>query len=58
MLNALQKKGYQRGKVSQRFDEALDISFGKKEIFLQQPTRFYFPGYPNGRFMSAVSFLG
>ncbi|MGY0636350.1 MAG: aspartyl/asparaginyl beta-hydroxylase domain-containing protein [Paraglaciecola chathamensis] len=56
LLNALQKKGYQRGKVSQRFDEALDISFGKKEIFLQQPTRFYFPGLPQRAFYERSEF--
>jgi tetratricopeptide (TPR) repeat protein len=56
LLNALHKKGYQRGKVSQRFDEALDISFGKKDIFLQQPTRFYFPGLPQRAFYERSEF--
>ena len=56
LLDALQKKGYQRGKISRRFDEALDISFGKKEIFLQQPTRFYFPGLPQRAFFERDEF--
>ncbi|GAC34741.1 aspartyl/asparaginyl beta-hydroxylase domain-containing protein [Paraglaciecola polaris] len=56
LLSALTKKGYERGKVSQRFDQALDISFGTKEIFLQQPTRFYFPGLPQRAFFERNEF--
>ena len=56
LLSALIKKGYERGKISKRFDEALDISFGKKEIYLQQPTRFYFPGLPQRAFFERSEF--
>ena len=44
----LQRHLAQRGidHVPARFAEALAIASGKQEIYLQQPTSFYFPGLP------------
>lgn len=55
LLQALKDKGYERG-VSARFDESLDISFGKSPIYLQEPTRFYFPGLPQRTFYEREEF--
>ena len=36
--------------------QALDIAFGKQEIFYQQPTRFYYPGLPQIQFYERSAF--
>jgi hypothetical protein len=36
--------------------EALDVMLGRKEIYLQQPTSFYFPGLPQRRFYEREEF--
>ncbi|OYW22159.1 aspartyl/asparaginyl beta-hydroxylase domain-containing protein [Sphingomonas sp.] len=40
----------------QRFRTALDIMFGDKQIYLQQPTIFYFPGLPQIQFYEREQF--
>ena len=35
---------------SARFAQALDILLGRREIYVQQPTKFYFPGMPQIQF--------
>lgn len=42
--------------VSNRFRTALDIMFGDKQIYLQQPTVFYFPGLPQIQFYEREAF--
>lgn len=39
-----------------RFDEAIDILFGRKAIQLQQPSAFYFPGLPQKPFYERGEF--
>jgi Aspartyl/Asparaginyl beta-hydroxylase len=39
-----------------RFDEAIDILFGRREIFHQQPSAFYFPGLPQRQFYDREEF--
>ncbi|MEA3049619.1 MAG: hypothetical protein QOG84_1455 [Sphingomonadales bacterium] len=39
-----------------RFDEAIDILFGRREIFHQQPSAFYFPGLPQRQFYEREEF--
>jgi aspartate beta-hydroxylase len=39
-----------------RFDEALDILFGRREIFHQQPSAFYFPGLPQRQYYEREAF--
>jgi aspartyl/asparaginyl beta-hydroxylase (cupin superfamily) len=46
LLQRLQSGGYRPSQSHPRFDQALDIAFGKIDIYYQQPTRFYYPGLP------------
>lgn len=39
-----------------RFGEAIDILFGRREIFHQQPSAFYFPGLPQRQFYEREEF--
>lgn len=39
-----------------RFEEALDILLGRRQIFVQQPTKFYFPGLPQIQFYNTQLF--
>ena len=39
-----------------RIDEALDLLFGKRQIYFQRPTRFYFPGLPQIQFYDRRDF--
>lgn len=56
-LNAqLAGKGIAPGAVSPRVDMALDLLLGRKQVFLQQPTSFYFPGLPQRQFYEAAEF--
>jgi aspartyl/asparaginyl beta-hydroxylase (cupin superfamily) len=41
---------------SARFQAALDILAGKKQIYLQQPNSFYFPGLPQIQFYEREAF--
>ena len=43
-------------KRSQRFDQSVDILLGKKQIFVQQPTKYYFPGLPQIQFYDSQDF--
>lgn len=40
------ERGVVAGASARRFDESLDILFGKKPIYVQQPRYYYFPGLP------------
>lgn len=42
--------------VSPAIVEALDLLTGKRQLFLQQPTVFYFPGLPQRRFFDPDDF--
>lgn len=56
-LNAqLVGKGIAPGAVSPRVDMALDLLLGRRQVFLQQPTSFYFPGLPQRQFYEAAEF--
>jgi len=56
LLAALEEKGYRRGSAPSRFEQALDIAFGKKEIYYQRPTRFYYPELPQIQFYERGDF--
>ncbi len=56
LLAVLEKQGYRPGSGNPRFQQALDIAFGKQEIFYQQPTRFYYPGLPQIQFYERSAF--
>lgn len=54
----LQSELAQRGiaKVPPRFAEAMAIASGKQQVYLQQPTSFYFPGLPQQAWYPAEIF--
>jgi aspartate beta-hydroxylase len=56
LLQSLVKQGYQAGKSAPRFQQALDIAFGKQEVYYQQPTRFYYPELPHRQFYPTEEF--
>lgn len=39
-----------------RFDEAIALVAGEKQLFLQQPTSFFFPGLPHRQFFDPAGF--
>lgn len=53
---ALAGEGYRPGSSSRRFGQALDILFGRADIYFQQPRRFYFPGLPQIQFYEREDF--
>ncbi len=44
------------GKGHTRCEQALDILFGRKQIYLQQPEKFYFPELPQVQFYEPAQF--
>ncbi len=56
LLQHLQKAGYSPAQSHPRFVQALDIAFGKADIYYQQPTRFYYPGLPQIQFYPRQQF--
>ncbi|PLW83532.1 aspartyl beta-hydroxylase [Kineobactrum sediminis] len=55
LLEKLEAAGYRSGEHA-RFAESLDIACGKRDIQLQQPTRYYFPGLPQRAFYPREDF--
>lgn len=45
-----------KGMSSRRFEVALDTLLGKKQLYLQQPNSFYFPGLPQIEFYERSAF--
>lgn len=56
LLASLAAAGVDPANVNPRFAEALDISSGRREVFLQAPTSFYYPGLPNRQFYDPYEF--
>ena len=52
----LASEGIVAGECSSRFRDAIDIMLGKKEVYLQQPNSFYFPGLPQIQFYERSDF--
>jgi aspartyl/asparaginyl beta-hydroxylase (cupin superfamily) len=50
LMGALHADGYRDGDTPQRFRQALDILFGRSQIYYQSPTRFHYPGLPQVQF--------
>jgi len=46
----LARKGFDPARSSRRFAESVDIVLGKRQIFVQQPKYYYFPGLPQIQF--------
>ena len=53
---ALVERHVDLSSVGGRFEEALEILFGRKQIYLQQPSVFYFPGLPQAQFYDTTQF--
>jgi aspartate beta-hydroxylase len=56
LQRALRERQVDASVVGSRFEEALEILFGRKQIYLQQPSVFYFPGLPQAQFYDASQF--
>ena len=56
LLSQLAANGFDPGKSSPRFAQSVDIVLGKKQIFLQQPKYYYFPGLPQIQFYERSAF--
>jgi len=50
------RKHLPAGKTQPRLDQALEILLGKRQIYVQQPTKFYFPGLPQIQFYDTALF--
>lgn len=56
LSGALAKSGIDPAAVAPRFGEAIDIIAGRREVFLQQPTSFFYPGLPHTQFFENADF--
>lgn len=52
----LDDQGIGREQRSRHFQQSLDIMFGDKRVFLQQPSMYYFPGLPQVQFYEREDF--
>jgi hypothetical protein len=53
---SLANAGVEGAQSSQRFQQSLEILFGEKQIFLQQPSAYYFPELPQRQFYEREEF--
>jgi hypothetical protein len=58
IVDQLRAHGFDPATSSPRFAQSLDIVLGKKQIYLQQPRYYYFPGLPQIQFYGASSSRG
>lgn len=56
LTDHLASGGIKPGQVSPRVDAAIDLLLGRKQLYLQEPTNFYFPGLPQRQFYEAQEF--
>ncbi len=56
LVRGLTAKGFDAARSSRRFAESLDIVLGQKQIYLQQPKYYYFPGLPQIQFYDRSGF--
>jgi aspartyl/asparaginyl beta-hydroxylase (cupin superfamily) len=56
LRDALSAAGFEPAKSSRRFSLALDLLLGKKEVYLQTPTSFYYPELPHRQFYERSEF--
>ena len=56
LRRALAKKGMDVDRASRRFAMAFDLALGKRQVFLQQPTRYYYPELPQIQFYEREDF--
>jgi len=53
---AVTRTGLAKGAAGARVREALDLLLGRRELYLQQPSMFYFPGLPQRAFYERAEF--
>lgn len=53
---ALAELGFPEGERSPRFQQSLDLRAGRKQIYLQEPTLYYFPELPQVQFFDREDF--
>jgi hypothetical protein len=56
LRNRLHEAGLEGDRLSPRMSEALEIVSGRKQIYMQQPVSFYFPGLPQIQFYEREQF--
>lgn len=56
MQSRLETAGVRRGTVSPRVADSLDLLFGRKPLYVQQPSMFYFPGLSQRPFFEREEF--
>ncbi len=56
LMQKLISDGFSPGRGNRRFQESLDVIFGSKDVFYQQPRRYYFPGLPQIQFYERDQF--
>ena len=56
LLTQVRAAGLDGERDSARFAASLDLLLGKKEVFLQQPRLYYFPGLPQTQFFERADF--
>ena len=53
---SLSAQGFPERSRSRRFQHSLDLRAGRKQVFLQEPTDYYFPGLPQVQFFEREEF--
>jgi aspartate beta-hydroxylase len=56
LMERLQAEGFVPADSHPRFRQSLDLIFGDKQIYYQQPRRFYYPGLPQIQFYEREQF--
>lgn len=56
ITDQLSARGFDPATSSRRFAESVDIVLGRKQIYLQQPRYYYFPGLPQIQFYERKDF--
>ncbi|MDP9199180.1 MAG: aspartyl/asparaginyl beta-hydroxylase domain-containing protein [Pseudomonadota bacterium] len=56
LMQSLASKGFDPKQSSARFAQSVDIVLGTKQIYLQQPKYYYFPGLPQIQFFERSAF--
>lgn len=56
LREALATAGFDPARSSRRFSQSLDLLLGKKQVYLQSPSSFYFPELPQRQFYERAEF--
>ncbi|MEZ5710921.1 MAG: aspartyl/asparaginyl beta-hydroxylase domain-containing protein [Blastomonas sp.] len=56
LISSIARHDIRPGNVSPRIDLSLDLLLGRKQLYLQQPSLFYFPGLPQREFYERDEF--